>query len=1028
MMSASLMGPSGFASIRARPTTQEIIADTFGRRLHGLDLLSVKKLNALSANAARLEAHMASRAAAITRTTGGSAGGNTTTAGAGWPADATASGVSLSGSVPAGASSPGLLITSAPPPDGRLTAGTPGAASLLYLPLSPGSPGPPSLPQSPAVGVRPATTGSIAGGGGGGAAAVASLTASQLLPAAPPPSLISPSSSLRLDSMGNIAERGSGSGRGGGSGGSGGGGGLGPMTAEEARRLDGLGIKLDSKVASATVQLFRLTPRTIDPLDDQPPTPPNTRRGDGEEDGPSAALLGLQSAVKRQMAKNRDAHAMSAFIQSLQVVVPLRPAATSPRRLNKQATLMVLSAPHESCFLPRATESDSEDIVDHSAVRERQVRRDWNRVVRRDGFRNLVARDDPGVAGGTSGLGHSLDACLAVLLRHKDSLRSAFLYYGMTSPSISDSCFTMGINEWRTFASDAGMVPAATASESGGTGAGGSTSGGGAAAAAVTSNSGGSVSASGGHPAAGGRARVPNLPISRIAGGGGGGAGPARGHGAGGGGGGAQGGSAPPQKLSVSGAANNDKRVSTSGGAAAGAAGATAVAPAAAGTAPGATSAVAVPGAGHRSTPGTAERLPAGTGTGGGATAAAAVSPYAQADAVFAAVKEEADRRERPPGSERSLLRFEWYEAIIRLAVVRHVKGGEKCGSIAAALELMWSRDVLPALPAAALHEPNAWRVSRLFADPRVNELLLEHMDVLTAVYDLFRASNPNKLIHLADWVGLLSTCGILGEATGLTPRSAKLAFGRSLTVVVDEQGRWSRAVCADRCDLMEALARLAEELAPPPAEEVALAFKEVLGLGGRGLQAAMLHPWLFYYSLLPEAHLQARRRAASEAVAAAQASAAAAAAAAAAAEAARSSAAAAAATDAAAASGTVSAGAFARSPHASRSSGAAAAAAAADLDSAARRASASAIAAAGRVAPDSTSFSNALAAATSAGAPPLSPYWAPPPTPPMPLSMQLEAFLDLLLGRLREHWECDTDQELTVRLQVAARGMKSGF
>lgn len=65
------------------------------------------------------------------------------------------------------------------------------------------------------------------------------------------------------------------------------------------------------------------------------------------------------------------------------------------------------------------------------AVRERQVRRDWNRLVRKERFRQLVGRDDPRVAAGKASLGRALDDVLAVLLAHKDQLRSAFTYYSM---------------------------------------------------------------------------------------------------------------------------------------------------------------------------------------------------------------------------------------------------------------------------------------------------------------------------------------------------------------------------------------------------------------------------------------------------------------------------------------------------------------------------------------------------------------------------------------------------------------------
>ncbi len=111
--------------------------------------------------------------------------------------------------------------------------------------------------------------------------------------------------------------------------------------------------------------------------------------------------------------------------------------------------------------------------------------------------------------------------------------------------------------------------------------------------------------------------------------------------------------------------------------------------------------------------------------------------------------------------------------------------------------------------------------------------------------------------------------------------------------MVSDELGRWGRVVSADRCDFLEALCRVAEELVPPSLEEVRrgrgararvavwqrrgaeaasawqarwpsrlcdqrcrglqveAVLRTVRGLEGPELAAAMVRPWLAYYSLV---------------------------------------------------------------------------------------------------------------------------------------------------------------------------------
>ncbi|GFR50033.1 hypothetical protein Agub_g12194 [Astrephomene gubernaculifera] len=669
----------------------------------------------------------------------------------------------------------------------------------------------------------------------------------------------------------------------------------------------------------------------------------------------------------------------------------------SNRGLARQNTVFKQSAPVESVFLPRAAGCDSEDMIDNNAVRERQVRRDWNRVVRKDSFRGLVARDDPGVAAGTTGLGHALDACLAVLLRHKDTMRSVFLYYCMTANSNADSCFAMGQHEWRAFVCDCGLTGVPPEAGAGGPA--------GAAAGATAGSTAGGTSSS----------PTPNSTLTRS-------------------------------RISVVGTAlqaTSRLRLSNPGGGGTSTASAAASAAAPASSRGGGMTRAtprerdserqAASGSATAAASGAASVASSGAGGGGpaaagGGAAGAAVGLHQLADSVLSVVLAEAEKRvlEGQVHLDRALLRSEWFEALIRLATARHVKGGDKCGSIAAALERMWRIDVLPALPSAALHEPNAWRIGRLYDDHDVNELLTAHADLITVLYDVLRAHNKNQLVHLSDWMGLISTCGLLGEATGLTSHAAKLAFARSLCVVVDEVGGWSRAVCLDRCDLMEALARLAEEMAPPSREEVAETMREVMGLYGSSLDAIMVHPWLCYYTVLPVPILQTRRHAAAEAAAAAKA-----AAAAAATEAARSAPNATLTTTSNTDTSNLSPGTGAGTGTTSTST-----AAAALLSSSMQRLpSRTSIAGPGSLlSRNSTTLvqrssgaartlaSSAAAAAAAATAAPPPPEWFPPPPR---LSSLLEALLDLLFGRLREHWECKDDKQLMVRLQTRAKNLQ---
>ncbi|GIL69278.1 hypothetical protein Vretifemale_227 [Volvox reticuliferus] len=421
-----------------------------------------------------------------------------------------------------------------------------------------------------------------------------------------------------------------------------------------------------------------------------------------------------------------------------ELMIPLRPV--SECGLSRQNTHFVQSASRESVFLPRAQESESEDMIDTNAIRERQVRKDWNRVVRKDAFRALVGVEDPGAASGTTGLGHALDACLAVILRHKDSLRAAFTYYSMQASGINDYCFALGLAEWRTFIADCGFggqpgeggIRSNTPSTTTATAAGAVPMSVPAAGNGRTANNGRTAQGSQlQQPAAGGASAIVGQRSSK----GPGAAAAARVSMAGGGTGAGVGTGTGVSPLKSRPAGGLDGSAGTGG-----AAGVPRPSARAGSQMPGlaaaATAAIAGSGAAAAAAGGAA------ASPGGGAASSSQQSNQL-ADAVFAAVNVDPEKRivDGHVVLNRSLLRFEWYEALLRLATIRHVKAGEKCGSISAALEHMWTREVLPVLLSTVVHEPNIWRIVRLYGDPEVNELLIAHMDLITvgtgAVYGL---------------------------------------------------------------------------------------------------------------------------------------------------------------------------------------------------------------------------------------------------------------------------------------------------
>ena len=89
---------------------------------------------------------------------------------------------------------------------------------------------------------------------------------------------------------------------------------------------------------------------------------------------------------------------------------------------------------------------------------------------------------------------------------------------------------------------------------------------------------------------------------------------------------------------------------------------------------------------------------------------------------------------------DKGLMRFEWFQVLVRLAIAKYVHAGEgrgarargamKIADVSEALEHLLTHDVEPSLPAEAKVVPDAFRERRLYTKPmhdalERNELML---------------------------------------------------------------------------------------------------------------------------------------------------------------------------------------------------------------------------------------------------------------------------------------------------------------
>lgn len=125
-------------------------------------------------------------------------------------------------------------------------------------------------------------------------------------------------------------------------------------------------------------------------------------------------------------------------------------------------------------------------------------------------------------------------------------------------------------------------------------------------------------------------------------------------------------------------------------------------------------------------------------------------------DQMFVAVNYEADKKSKDSiaNSDRSFVRFEWLEAVIRMSIIRW---GQICPDVSECVKLFVSKSLQIIEPSEICDQsPNRFRNKRMF-NHKIDELLKSNLTVLKAVFEFYRGSADNKramaaTMDMKDW------------------------------------------------------------------------------------------------------------------------------------------------------------------------------------------------------------------------------------------------------------------------------------
>ncbi|KAK3254449.1 hypothetical protein CYMTET_36334, partial [Cymbomonas tetramitiformis] len=179
--------------------------------------------------------------------------------------------------------------------------------------------------------------------------------------------------------------------------------------------------------------------------------------------------------------------------------------------------------------------------------------------------------------------------------------------------------------------------------------------------------------------------------------------------------------------------------------------------------------------------------------------------------------EEEKGTIESETNDDRSLMRFEFVEIVVRMALAKYVKNAE-VPELHLAVERL-CEETSASMPSEALLDTNEFRRTRLYVEA-MHHTVSTNFELLEALYIYYKARSGSKQLRQEDFFQMVTALQLVGSEL-LSKREVKLAFVWSQLPVVDEINNLRRFTTLTLFDFIEALARMTDVLCPPTEEEI---------------------------------------------------------------------------------------------------------------------------------------------------------------------------------------------------------------
>ncbi|KAG2438847.1 hypothetical protein HXX76_005387 [Chlamydomonas incerta] len=196
-------------------------------------------------------------------------------------------------------------------------------------------------------------------------------------------------------------------------------------------------------------------------------------------------------------------------------------------------------------------------------------------------------------------------------------------------------------------------------------------------------------------------------------------------------------------------------------------------------------------------------------------------------DTVFIVCNFQPDKKsaEAQVNMENAMMRYEFLEAIVRLAISKYGKG-QATDDLPTAVAMLLEKNIIPNLVPGAVIASNTFRNERLYNE-EVDLVFKKHSVLLKALYSRYRLKPVGgglrpKVLKLDGWQQFMNDATLVDSQ--FTLQDASLAYLWARMYTIDEIKDYARYTCLSFTDFLEALGRVADMKALPSASDLDLA------------------------------------------------------------------------------------------------------------------------------------------------------------------------------------------------------------